>query len=123
MRIESSPRRRAPPRPAGAGSPRRAGRNTLRAITTARPEALSSDTTTGLATVMTIDPSTGAPLSEYAETSAEEIDAILDRAHDVASAWGSMPPPARAVAMGRLGAALRRKRSELARLATNEMGK
>jgi succinate-semialdehyde dehydrogenase/glutarate-semialdehyde dehydrogenase len=73
--------------------------------------------------VTTIDPSTGQPLSEYDETSPVEIDRILDRARGAALAWGSMPPAARAVALGRLSSALRRQRSELALLATTEMGK
>jgi succinate-semialdehyde dehydrogenase/glutarate-semialdehyde dehydrogenase len=79
--------------------------------------------TTEPAKVTTIDPSTGRPLADYDETSPEEIDAILDRAHDAASAWRSMPPASRAIAVGRLGAALRRQRSDLALLATREMGK
>jgi len=75
------------------------------------------------AKITTIDPSTAEPLADYNETSFEEIDTILDGAHEAAAAWRSTAPAARAVALRRLGIALHRQRSELALLATNEMGK
>ena len=48
---------------------------------------------------------------------------MLDRAHDAAAAWRWTAPTARAVALRRLAAAFHHERSELALLATSEMGK
>jgi succinate-semialdehyde dehydrogenase/glutarate-semialdehyde dehydrogenase len=74
-------------------------------------------------TVTTIDPSTGMPLASYPETTAEERDAILDRAHQAAAGWRSTLPAERAEALRRLAAALRDRRDDLAVLASREMGK
>src|ERR1700734_2345565 len=74
-------------------------------------------------TVTTIDPSSGAQLAAYAETSDEQIDAVLERAHRAALAWREVPLAERAAAVRSLGQALRERADELARLATGEMGK
>ena len=96
---------------------------TVRAMDPRGGEALAGEATTKTAKVTTIDPSSGQPLADYDETSREEIDAMLDRAHDAAAAWRWTAPAARAVALRRLAAAFHHKRSELALLATSEMGK
>jgi succinate-semialdehyde dehydrogenase / glutarate-semialdehyde dehydrogenase len=74
-------------------------------------------------TVTTVDPSNGTPLASYAETTAEEIDAVLDRAYRAAAIWRTTSPPDRAVALRRLASALRGRRDDLAVMATREMGK
>jgi succinate-semialdehyde dehydrogenase/glutarate-semialdehyde dehydrogenase len=73
--------------------------------------------------VTTIDPSTGRPLATYEETTAEELDGLLDRAHLAAERWRNTPPPERANGLRRLATALRARQEELAWLATKEMGK
>jgi succinate-semialdehyde dehydrogenase/glutarate-semialdehyde dehydrogenase len=74
-------------------------------------------------TVTTFDPSTGQPLATYEETTAEELDRLLDRAHLAAQAWRDTPPDDRANGLRRLANALRERHEELAWLATAEMGK
>ena len=74
-------------------------------------------------TVTTINPTTGAMLAEYAETSEAEVDAILDRSHRLAGEWRKVAPMERGDALRTLATALRDRREELARLATLEMGK
>jgi acyl-CoA reductase-like NAD-dependent aldehyde dehydrogenase len=74
-------------------------------------------------TVTTVDPSTGQPLATFEETTAEAIDAILDRAQEAASAWRDAPPVRRAESLHRLAASLRARLDELALVATREMGK
>jgi succinate-semialdehyde dehydrogenase/glutarate-semialdehyde dehydrogenase len=74
-------------------------------------------------TVTTVNPATGAALSTYEETTAAELDAVLDRAHTAAAAWRDTPVGDRADALRRLSATLRDRVDELALLATREMGK
>ena len=74
-------------------------------------------------TVTTIDPSTGRPLATYEETTAEELNALLDQAHAAAKGWGHTPLTERANGLRRLATALRERQEELALLATVEMGK
>jgi succinate-semialdehyde dehydrogenase / glutarate-semialdehyde dehydrogenase len=74
-------------------------------------------------TVTTIDPASGTQLAAYAETSDEQIDAVLERAHRAALSWREVPLADRAEAVRGLGQAVRGHADELARLATSEMGK
>jgi succinate-semialdehyde dehydrogenase/glutarate-semialdehyde dehydrogenase len=74
-------------------------------------------------TVTTIDPSSGRPIATYEETTAEELNGLLDRAHSAAKGWGHTPPTERANGLRRLAIALRERQEELALLATAEMGK
>jgi succinate-semialdehyde dehydrogenase/glutarate-semialdehyde dehydrogenase len=74
-------------------------------------------------TVTTIDPSTGRPLATYEETTPEELDRLLDRAHSAATGWRHTVPSERAGGLRRLAMALRQRQEELAVLATVEMGK
>jgi succinate-semialdehyde dehydrogenase/glutarate-semialdehyde dehydrogenase len=74
-------------------------------------------------TVTTVDPSTGEPLAIYEETTAEELDQLLDRARVAAQGWGRTPATERAAGLRRLADALRERQEELAGLATAEMGK
>jgi acyl-CoA reductase-like NAD-dependent aldehyde dehydrogenase len=73
--------------------------------------------------VQTIDPATGQPLATYGETTPNEVDEILTRAHDAAAAWRLTAPDERAGSVRRLGGSLRDRREELAMMATREMGK
>jgi succinate-semialdehyde dehydrogenase / glutarate-semialdehyde dehydrogenase len=65
-------------------------------------------------TITTIDPSTGRPLATYEETTAEELDGLLDRAHLAAQGWGQTPPTERANGLRRLAIALRERQEDLA---------
>lgn len=51
---------------------------------------------TPVGTVTTIDPSNGSELAAYEETSDERVDAILDRAKQVAVSWREVPVTERA---------------------------
>jgi succinate-semialdehyde dehydrogenase / glutarate-semialdehyde dehydrogenase len=74
-------------------------------------------------TVTTIDPSTGRPIATYEETTAEELDGQLDRAHAAAARWRQTSPTERANGLRRFASALRERQEDLASLATKEMGK
>ena len=71
----------------------------------------------------TINPATGEPLRTYEDTSSEELDTTLDRAHAAAAGWRATSPGERADALRRIAAALREGRDQLALIATEEMGK
>jgi succinate-semialdehyde dehydrogenase / glutarate-semialdehyde dehydrogenase len=71
----------------------------------------------------TINPATGEPLRTYEDTSPDELDATLVRAHAAAAAWRATSPTERADALRRIASALRERRDELALIATEEMGK
>jgi succinate-semialdehyde dehydrogenase/glutarate-semialdehyde dehydrogenase len=73
--------------------------------------------------VQTIDPATGRPLVAYEESTPDEVDEILTRAHDTATTWRLTAPDERAESVRRLGGSLRDRREELALMATREMGK
>ena len=73
--------------------------------------------------VTTIDPSTGKTLATYEETTADELNGLLDRAHSAAQGWRDTPPTERAAGLRRLAMALREGEERLAWLATQEMGK
>jgi acyl-CoA reductase-like NAD-dependent aldehyde dehydrogenase len=74
-------------------------------------------------TVTTIDPSTGRSLATYEETTAEELNRLLDRAHTASRSWRQTPAVKRANGLRRLATTLRVRQEELASLATAEMGK
>ncbi|HEY1830150.1 MAG TPA: NAD-dependent succinate-semialdehyde dehydrogenase [Acidimicrobiales bacterium] len=74
-------------------------------------------------TITTINPSTGQPIATYGETTVEELDGLLDRAHLAAQGWRETPTADRANGLRRLANALRERQEELAWLATTEMGK
>jgi succinate-semialdehyde dehydrogenase/glutarate-semialdehyde dehydrogenase len=74
-------------------------------------------------TVTTIDPSTGQPLGEYEETTFQQVDSLLDEARSAYFSWRQLAPDQRAEALGRLAGELRKRKEELAMLATLEMGK
>jgi succinate-semialdehyde dehydrogenase/glutarate-semialdehyde dehydrogenase len=74
-------------------------------------------------TVTTVDPSTGATLATYEETTEEELETLLGGAASAAGEWRRTSPTERGQALRSLAAALRARQDELALLATNEMGK
>jgi acyl-CoA reductase-like NAD-dependent aldehyde dehydrogenase len=73
--------------------------------------------------VTTVNPATGAALATYEETSAGELDAVLDRADAAAAVWRDTPVGERADGLRRLAATMRERIDDLALLATREMGK
>jgi succinate-semialdehyde dehydrogenase/glutarate-semialdehyde dehydrogenase len=73
--------------------------------------------------VHTIDPATGEPIATHEETTAAELEALLDRARERATARAAVPAQERAASLRDLAAALRSDADALAALATREMGK
>ena len=74
-------------------------------------------------TVTTIDPSSGRPLDMYDETTSDQLDVLLDDARSAYQGWRELAPYQRAEGLGRLAGELRKRKEELALLATLEMGK
>ncbi len=70
-----------------------------------------------------LNPATGERLAVFAETPADEVDRILDRAARAQKAWARTNLAERAAPMRRVGALLRERAPELARLMALEMGK
>ena len=71
----------------------------------------------------TIDPATGEPIATHDETTAAELEALLDRARERATAPAAVPAQERAASLRDLAAALPSDADALAALATREMGK
>jgi acyl-CoA reductase-like NAD-dependent aldehyde dehydrogenase len=82
-----------------------------------------SSTASPARTIATIDPATGEALASYEEHGSSAIDAALNRATEAYTAWRATSIPERSQALTSLAAALRARKSELATLATREMGK
>jgi succinate-semialdehyde dehydrogenase/glutarate-semialdehyde dehydrogenase len=74
-------------------------------------------------TVETFNPATGQSLASYEETSAAELEALLDAAHTAARTWRRHSAAARAEVVGKIAEELRARSEDLALLATQEMGK
>ena len=75
-------------------------------------------------TVLTaIDPTTGAVVREVPAATAEQIDAVLERARGAAPAWRDIGIEGRAEVLRAVGAHLREHVEELAPVMTEEMGK
>ena len=75
------------------------------------------------ATVTTIDPATGATLATYDVHGKDAIDATLDRAVATQRIWRATPVLERAALVREAASVLRARKTELATLATREMGK
>jgi succinate-semialdehyde dehydrogenase/glutarate-semialdehyde dehydrogenase len=73
--------------------------------------------------ITTIDPSTGRPLATYRETTATELDGLLDQARSAAKVWCEMSLEWRADRLHQLAIVLLERKEDLALLATMEMGK
>jgi succinate-semialdehyde dehydrogenase / glutarate-semialdehyde dehydrogenase len=73
--------------------------------------------------MQSINPATGELIAEYAEHTAAEVEAILDRAARAFAGWRRTPVAERAQALSRVAALLRRDRDATAALMTAEMGK
>jgi succinate-semialdehyde dehydrogenase / glutarate-semialdehyde dehydrogenase len=74
-------------------------------------------------TVETFNPATGQSLATYNETSEAELEALLSTADAAAKAWRERPVIERAALVAKLAEEMRSRASELAKLATQEMGK
>ncbi len=73
--------------------------------------------------IESLNPTTGEHLAEYPEMSPERVDAILGDAARAQKAWARTSFAERAVPMRKVGALLRERAPELARLMALEMGK
>jgi len=70
-----------------------------------------------------VNPATGDLIRDYREHTAEEMDALLRRAHEAFLTWREVPLGVRAEKMHRAAQVLRGRRDLWARLMTAEMGK
>ena len=73
--------------------------------------------------MQSVNPATGEKLAEYPAHSPDETGDRLTRCREAFRAWSRRPVDERAPVLARAGALLRKRRDELARLATLEMGK
>lgn len=73
--------------------------------------------------ITTINPATGERIATYEPMSVVEIDKILDLAVQAEEAWSAVAITQRAVIMRAVATVLRSRATELAALATTEMGK
>src|SRR5690349_10406399 len=70
-----------------------------------------------------VNPATGAPLADFEEHSARQVDERLQRAHAAFLAWREVPFPERAKRVRRAAEILRARRDEYAQRMALEMGK
>ncbi|MEX2531638.1 MAG: NAD-dependent succinate-semialdehyde dehydrogenase [Gemmatimonadota bacterium] len=70
-----------------------------------------------------VNPATGETLKEYPELTREELEAVLQEAHQTQKSWRSTPYSHRADRLRRAAALLRERVEEHALLMTQEMGK
>ena len=74
-------------------------------------------------TITTTNPTNGTDLAEYPIHNESEVDAILDRSTAVQPQWAKRSFDERAEVLRAVGRELRRRRTELAELMADEMGK
>ena len=70
-----------------------------------------------------LTPVDGSRLATVQQVTAEEYDAIVDRAHEAFLKWRTMPAPRRGEIVRQLGNKLREKKDDLGALVSLEMGK
>jgi len=73
--------------------------------------------------IQSINPTTGAPIETFEPTRPEAVDAALDAARRAFRKWRAAEFAERAALLRGVAGALRRRKAELARVATLEMGK
>jgi succinate-semialdehyde dehydrogenase/glutarate-semialdehyde dehydrogenase len=73
--------------------------------------------------ILSVNPATGERIAEYPPHSPAEASERLTRCRDAFRAWSRRPLDERLPVLARAGALLRKRRDELAKLATLEMGK
>lgn len=73
--------------------------------------------------IVTIDPSTGGEIERIAYMDAAAVEERLNAAAAAAAGWGTLAPLRRAAFLRDVAEVLRAQRDELARVATQEMGK
>src|SRR5262245_39843944 len=73
--------------------------------------------------IQSINPATGEVIETFEPFGDAQIDEALAQARDAFAQWRGTSFAARAALLRRVAAALRARRSELARIATLEMGK
>lgn len=77
----------------------------------------------GAPTFTTHNPASGALVGRFVSGRAEDARAAVDAAHRAFKSWRETPPPRRAEMLLRAAGILRRRKEEVARLVTQEMGK
>ncbi|MHB1004262.1 MAG: aldehyde dehydrogenase family protein [Chloroflexota bacterium] len=78
---------------------------------------------TGGRTFKSLNPATGETLGDVALSSTEDVGAAVDAAANAFDAWRKVPAPRRGEILFRAAETLVRRKEELARLMTQEMGK
>ncbi|PFG41107.1 succinate-semialdehyde dehydrogenase/glutarate-semialdehyde dehydrogenase [Georgenia soli] len=73
--------------------------------------------------ITTVNPATGETLATYKAFTPQQVEAAVAEVHAAQPAWAALDIAERASRVKALGAAIRSRREELARLAVNEMGK
>ena len=73
--------------------------------------------------VTTVNPATGENLAEYDAMTADQLEQVLATAHSAQQAWSVVAVEERSEILRRTAEVLRERASELAHLATTEMGK
>lgn len=76
-----------------------------------------------MSAITTINPSNGLDLAQYPVHTKAEVESILDQSSSMQDAWANRSFEERATVIRGVGNELRRRRSELAELMANEMGK
>jgi alpha-ketoglutaric semialdehyde dehydrogenase len=74
-------------------------------------------------TFMDLNPASGEVLGEFPDSDAEDVAAAVDAAREAYESWRLTPAPKRAELLYRLGSLIAERKEELARDATQEMGK
>jgi aldehyde dehydrogenase (NAD+) len=73
--------------------------------------------------LVSVNPTTGEPIARVLTASADDYDAIVDRAGEAFRAWRLVPPPRRGEVVRQIGEALRAAKRDLGLLVTLETGK
>ncbi len=74
-------------------------------------------------TFRSLNPATGEALGELASSSAKDVDAAVDAARQAFDSWRKVPAPRRGEIVYRAGEMMLKRKAELGRLLTQEMGK
>ncbi|HEV2166095.1 MAG TPA: aldehyde dehydrogenase family protein, partial [Thermoplasmata archaeon] len=71
----------------------------------------------------TINPTDGSPVGEFVSGKAEDVEAAVASARSAAEAWKETPAPKRGEILLSAASVLKRRKEEVARTVTREMGK
>jgi alpha-ketoglutaric semialdehyde dehydrogenase len=81
------------------------------------------ETPSGAKSFSTINPTNQEPVGRFVSASAPDVLRAVAAAHEALPGWRSTPPPVRGELLRKVATVLRRRKEELGRLVTTEMGK